>query len=156
MLDVEVRSLDPVRVAAIRHTGPYVDLGPCFERIMGWAFGKGIVGPGTRCLGLYHDNPREVPAERLRSAACVSVGPDVAADPSAGVEVIEVEGGEYAVATHVGPYTQLEAAYDELFGRWLPGSGRTLRDLPCYEVYLNDPRETKPEELRTAIHLPLA
>ena len=35
-------------------------------------------------------------------------------------------------------------------------SGRELRDdIPCYELYLNDPKQTPPEELLTDLHLPL-
>jgi AraC family transcriptional regulator len=40
--------------------------------------------------------------------------------------------------------------------QWYPESGEKLRDLPCFDVYLNrDPRRTKPENLRTEIYVPV-
>lgn len=156
MLEVNIRHVDPKRVAAIRHTGPYQEIGACFQRIMGWAFSKGCIGPETRILALYYDHPAEVPAAELRSAACVTAGQGFTGDPAAGVEAIDVEGGDYGVATFKGPYDQLELAYDWLFGQWLPQSGREPSDRPCVEVYLNNPQDTKPEDLLTEIYLPLA
>ncbi len=60
------------------------------------------------------------------------------------------------MTVHKGPYDRLEATYRELYGVWLPQSGETLRESPCFERYLNrDPRRTKPENLRTEIYFPL-
>jgi AraC family transcriptional regulator len=47
------------------------------------------------------------------------------------------------------------AAYDWLYGQWLPSSGREAADAPVFEDYLNSPRDTLPTELRTDIYLPL-
>jgi AraC family transcriptional regulator len=66
-----------------------------------------------------------------------------------------VAGGEYATTTHAGPYNNLGHTYAELLGQWVPRSGRELRDVPCFEVYLNDPQSTAPEDLLTDIYAPL-
>ena len=66
-----------------------------------------------------------------------------------------LEGGECAVLTHYGPYTQLGEAYRWLYGIWLPGSGREPRNAPPFEIYYGDPGQAPPEKLRTDIHLPL-
>lgn len=39
--------------------------------------------------------------------------------------------------------------------RWLPASGRDPSDRPPFEKYLNDPRITESDDLRTEIYLPL-
>ena len=70
-----------------------------------------------------------------------------------GVQVIP--GGDYAMTTHFGPYRKLGDTYAKLLGQWLPRSGRELRAAPCFEVYLNDPQSTDPEDLLTDIHAPL-
>ncbi len=49
----------------------------------------------------------------------------------------------------------MPAAYRWLFAEWLVKSGREPADAPCFEEYLNDPRETPPTELLTDIFLPL-
>ena len=60
------------------------------------------------------------------------------------------------MTTHTGSYSHLGQTYAEFLGQWLPRSGRELRDTPCFEVYLNDPQSTAPEDLLTDIYAPLA
>lgn len=100
-----------------------------------------------------HDDPQITAPEKIRYDACVTVGHDVRAEGEVGVQ--DVAGGEYAVTVHRGPYEKLHETYARLCGEWLPGSGREPAALPCYEVYLNDPKTTRPEELLTQIHMPL-
>jgi AraC family transcriptional regulator len=59
------------------------------------------------------------------------------------------------VITHFGPYAKLGETYTKLLGQWLPRSGRELHPTPCFEVYLNDPQSTEPEDLLTDIYAPL-
>jgi AraC family transcriptional regulator len=56
---------------------------------------------------------------------------------------------------HTGPYNELGTAYDWLYQTWLPMSGEELRNLPCLEEYLNDPRQVPAQELSTAVMMPL-
>jgi DNA gyrase inhibitor GyrI len=72
------------------------------------------------------------------------------------LRVLVIPGGDYAVTTHFGPYQKLGETYAKLLGQWLPRSGRELRSTPCFEVYLNDPQSTEPEDLLTDIYAPLA
>ena len=53
-------------------------------------------------------------------------------------------------------YGELEAAYDWLYRSWLPASGLEPADHPCFEIYLNDPRQVAPAALLTDVCLPLA
>ncbi|HEX3379751.1 MAG TPA: GyrI-like domain-containing protein [Paraburkholderia sp.] len=71
------------------------------------------------------------------------------------VSVTRIRGGEYAVLRHVGPYSDMRAAYEWLYGTWLVQSGREAADAPVFEEYLNSPKETAPAELVTEICLPL-
>lgn len=63
--------------------------------------------------------------------------------------------GRCAVLTYQGPYSGIATVYDALFGNWLPKSGEEPAYIPCFELYLNSPRETSPEDLLTKICLPL-
>ena len=65
-----------------------------------------------------------------------------------------IPGGDYAVLTHIGPYSGLGASYAQLFGQWLPRSGRRLRPTPSFEAYLNSPENTAPEDLIVDLHAP--
>lgn len=55
-----------------------------------------------------------------------------------------------------GPYAELEKPYDWLFGHWIPNSGKEITDFPPFEEYLNDPKDTPPNELLTRIYCLLA
>lgn len=150
-MEVRIETLAAIRVARIRHVGPYEDIGPCFERLLGWAADSGS-GIG-RVLSLSHDNPETTSAEELRSDACVEV-PDAVA-PKDGIVLEFVGGGRYAIHTYRGPYQGLRKAYRRLFEAWLPGSGEAVDDRPCMEIYRNSPLDTPAVQLVTDICLPL-
>jgi len=46
-------------------------------------------------------------------------------------------------------------AFRRVWGLWLPSSGEEVADLPCREIYLNDPTEVPEAELLTKICVPL-
>ncbi|WP_232316546.1 AraC family transcriptional regulator [Candidatus Burkholderia verschuerenii] len=104
---------------------------------------------------MYFDDPSAVAEDELRSMACAELFEPDAVQFEAPVSRFEIEGGEFAVLTHVGPYAQLCFAYQWLYGEWLPASGRETGDAPVFEVYLNNPRDTAPGELVTEIWLPV-
>lgn len=148
-----IKTLPSLRVACVRHTGPYHDCGAAWDRLGAIAGAAGDFGPGTQLLGISYDDPENVAPEALRYDAAFTVDDDF--EPHDGLEIRIVAGGDYAVLTHEGPYPGLRRAYRQLMGEWLPRSGRELADTPCFETYLNDPDTTAPAELLTDIHAPL-
>lgn len=153
VFDVTIREEAPLRLIAMAHRGPYTDIGGAFDRLQAWATARDLLEPTTRYFGLYHDDPKTVPAAQLRSDACITVGSDV--KPEDGLRVAEAPGGRVAVLRFRGPYAELEAAYEWLYGTWLPQSGEEPADAPVREEYLNDPRQVPPPELLTDIMVPL-
>ncbi|WP_454020149.1 AraC family transcriptional regulator [Azospirillum sp. Marseille-Q6669] len=154
MHDVTIRDLPPLRVAAMAHQGPYMNIGTTFERLYAWAAGRGLVGPETRSFALYYDDPESVPADHLRSEAALLVDGPIPEDGP--VRARDIPGGRHAVLIHKGPYAELERPYRWLYRDWLPSSGHAPADRPCVEEYLNNPRTLPPEEWLTEIRLPLA
>jgi AraC family transcriptional regulator len=152
-MDVRVETLPPQRVAFMRHTGPYREVGATFGRLFAWAGQRGYLSPQTRILGLAHDDPEVTPPERLRYDACMVVDDGFAGEGEVGVQ--EIAGGDYAATVHQGPYHRVAETYHRLCGEWAPQSGREIRSAPTFGVFLNDPNSTPPEELRTEIYLPL-
>jgi len=152
-MDVEIKTLGPMRVAFVRHVGPYNEVGQAWEKLCARLGAEGMLGGETRFIGVCYDDPEVTPPEKIRYDACVTV--DESFEPEADVGVQTLAGGEYAVTTHIGPYDQLGRTYAKLFGKWLPRSGRELRSVPCFEFYLNDPEGTDPEDLLTDIYAPL-
>ncbi len=66
-----------------------------------------------------------------------------------------LSGGEYAVATHHGPYDRLGQTYAKLCGQWLPENGYEPRSAPSFEIYRNNPQTTPAEDLLTDVHVPV-
>jgi AraC family transcriptional regulator len=150
---VESIVLPRMRVAAIEHRGDYQLTSRAFERLMTLAATTGLLTSNTRTIGMFHDDPAAVPQPELRSTACITV-PEAWA-PSDELVEAHVEGGRYAKIIHTGPYTELKGAYDWLYQTWLPTSTEELRNLPCLEEYLNDPRQVSAKDLKTSVMMPL-
>lgn len=153
-LEVRVETLKPMRLAFMRHVGPYAEVGTTWMRFLTWAGMKGLMGPQPILLGVVHDDPEVTPPEKVRYDACLVVDGRFRAEGDVGEQ--QIEGGVYAVATHRGPYDRLGETYLRLCGEWLPAAGYETRSAPCFERYRNSPRDTPAQDLLTDIHLPLA
>ena len=150
---VKIETPPARKVAFLRHVGSYTECGPMFQKLMQWAFSNNIMKQGTQLIGVSHDDPDVTDESKIRFDCCVTVDDSFAGEGD--IQVQTIEGGEYAILTHQGPYTELAPAYRWLFGVWLPASGREARNLPPYEIYHNNPQEVPPEELLTDIYVPL-
>jgi len=152
-LSVRVADLPPMRLAFMRHVGPYANVGQTWMRLLMWAGMRGLLSPGGTLLGIVHDDPEVTPPEKVRYDACLPV--DERFQPESDVGLQQLDGGMYAVVTHCGPYERLGDTYARLCGAWLPSSGHELRSAPCFEIYRNSPHDTAPQDLRTDIHVPI-
>lgn len=152
-MKVEIKQLKPIHVAFMRHVGPYSEVGKTWDQFLTLMGKDGYLAGNPMMLGICHDDPEVTPAAKIRYDACLSVDEDF--KPIGEIGVQDVAGGAYAVATHVGPYSELGRTYSELLGQWVPRSGHELRDTPCFEVYVTDPQSTPAEELMTDIYAPL-
>ena len=115
---------------------------------------QGDFGPSTQCIGIFFDDPRDTPQEKLRAKACVSV-PDSFTTDDPDIEITEVPAGEYGKVMHEGPYERLGDTYAWVHDEWLPKSGREFDDRPCFEIYLNDPSRVAPEKVKTVLRQPV-
>ncbi len=152
MQPVTTRTEPKRRVIALPHKGNYAEIGKSFEAFGALCESRSLWPQLGPIIGLYLDSPEDVPEDQLRSYAGAEFKGD--ATPQ-GMEDLHIPGGKTAVLTYKGPYSGIHAAYHSLFGNWLPASGEEPADQPCYEKYLNDPRDTAPEDLLTEICLPL-
>lgn len=149
-MEIEVREEGPRRAVCVSHRGPYYMIGSAFGRIAQWVQTHGV--DAREAVGIYYDDPSTVPPDQLRSHAGQFVANDFTTDDPA-VEVVDLDGGLFAVATHIGPYDGLMNAWSELYTQWMPTSGYEFGPGAAHEVYLNSCDNVPPEELRTEIHL---
>jgi len=65
------------------------------------------------------------------------------------IRASEIPSGKVATCLYTGPYSEMEPAYNAL-SRWIEDNGYEASGV-AYEMYLNDPDQTPPQELRTQI-----
>ena len=151
-MDVEIKTIAPMRLAAVRHRGRYHQIGEAFGRL-GALFG-GAPPSGTLMVAVYHDDPEAVAPEALRSDAALTLAPD--APLPSGTSELHLPGGKYACHRHVGPYSELPDVWPRLLGQWLPASGlRLVADGVSFEIYRNTPMDTAPAALITDLYVPV-
>ena len=153
-MQASIKTITPLRVAFVRHVGPYDQCDAAWNKLCAWAGPKGLLGPQTAFIGLCHDDPEVTRPENIRYDACATVPAGFAPEGEVGVK--EIGGGDYATALHVGPFDGLHAAYAWLCGVWAAEQGLELAGEPSLEFYLDDPDTTPPEKMRTEICVKLA
>lgn len=152
----KVLDLEAKQAIYIHLNGAYngLDFDGAFTRL--WSFVKEykLFTAGIEHFSIYHDDPEITESSRLRTDVCLVIHKP--AQPQGGIGIKEIQGGKYAVFNYTGPYHNLGAAYDYIFGEWLPDSGHQLRNnAPTLEKYLNNPQRVPPAKLKTEIYLPL-
>jgi DNA gyrase inhibitor GyrI/8-oxo-dGTP pyrophosphatase MutT (NUDIX family) len=143
----EIKRFPNTRVAFVNEVGPFSEAVPRgFQRLFAWLNAQGVQPIGAS-LGIFHDDPAKVPAEKLRSELCVPVAPDV--QGSGEVQVKEIAEFEAATIVYQGD-ANVTRAYNEVYD-WLRAQGYRDAGSPI-EVYLSKPGE----ELRAEIFVPIA
>ena len=149
-MNVTIKAQPELRVAGIRHIGPYHEIGRAFGRLGGIA---GKPPDGAQMIAIFHDDPDTTPADKLRSDAALSLPP--AAKAPNGLIEQRIPAGRYAMVLHKGGYEDLPKTWQQLRKEWLPANGHRAGN-PSYEIYLNTPMTTPKPELLTEIYLRLA
>lgn len=154
MIDVKIETLPARRLLAVLHVGDYMHVGDAFNKIGAMAGPLGLIGPQTKFMGVYYDDPDVTPVDARRAHAGITVPATFGPAPD-GFELLDVPAGDFAVGVHRGPYEQLPTSYKWLFGQWLPSSERDAANQPSREVYVNDPSNAAPADLITHIQIAL-
>lgn len=128
-----VRTLQPMSLACVRHTGPYehVPIG-MWDTLIDWARRHDIQRPYV-LLGIAHDAPGITEPAKLRFDAAIRVPEEFRSGRR--VAHLHFEGGLFALTTSVGPLTSLPAAYEEVFRRVRRDRSLDCLGLPCLEFY---------------------
>jgi AraC family transcriptional regulator len=136
-MKIEVTTLEPRRVAYLRHVGPYEGNHRSWLDFTARLRKDGLPRKDSLFIGVPLDNPKVTPPEKLRFDTCVTINDKYV--PARPVRVRTIVGGDYVVARNC-PFGAIARAYEQLFYSWLPGSGRRVRKAPSFLV-----REISPE-----------
>jgi AraC family transcriptional regulator len=137
-MSVKLIDREPVRVAYLRHTGPYgPEIGTFWMKTVApWMETNNLFG--RERFGISLDDPTVTKTAQCRYDACVQ-SPDgemLTGTPNHKV----IPGGKYACMPFEGTSAQIGAAWDSLLRDWLPRSSLQLDARPFFEHYPVDGR----------------
>jgi AraC family transcriptional regulator len=143
---VEVKELQKMTVAYIRHIGPYKGNDKLFEsiwnRLFAWAGPRGLIGgKDFKSLIIYHDDPNVTIEDKLRMSVCITVPANTKVEGEIGK--MELEAAKYVVARFEVTAQEFAQAWDWVYGQWFPASGYQPDDKPCFEMYPEEPKNGK-------------
>lgn len=141
---IEVKELPEMPIVYVRHIGAYKGNPALFQRLFGklcgWAGPRGLIRPPqTKFLCVYYDDPDVTEDERLRVDVAMTAPKDTPVDGEVGKNILPA--GKYAVGRFELSSPEFEEAWSGVMGGWLPQSGYQCDDRPCFEIYLNDPKQ---------------
>lgn len=148
--DLEIKSL-PAQPALLIRTRASVRqlgrvLGPSLAAVLEHLSELGETPAGPSFAAYYNNDMADLD---------VGIGFPVAkALPGKGeIQAGEIPTGKYATCLYTGPYSHIQAAYAAL--TQFVQDNHVEVTIQAYEMYLDDPSRTPPEELRTTVMLPL-
>lgn len=135
---VSIKDQAPVRVAYLRHVGPYGAAVASFWQQRFYPFMAQHKLLGRPIYGISHDDPNITAPDKCRYDTCVAVDDDFVARGDALITTIA--GGRYASLPFEGTPQDIGAAWMGLMRDWLPSSGYQIDARPCFEYYPPDAR----------------
>ena len=152
---VSIVEVQTVLVAGIRRRGSYSLIPVMIMELFAFLAERGIC-PAGGPVYLWHEGTVEAAfaADAAGTADIEIVVPVAGRFPPAGdISCYQLPGGRMARVIHRGPYQECTTTYERLF-RWIGEEGLQITG-PAREIYHNDPREVKPEEILTEILVPV-
>lgn len=156
MEEISIIEMGPQLVAGITRKGPYTLIPELLMKVFCYLEENGFFPVGMPAFICHETSPEAVMEANENGTAKVEVVWPVAADVqgSGEIKVYELPGGKMARAVHRGPYETSETTYLKLFS-WLEEKELCITG-PIREIYPNDPRTVKPENILTEILVPVS
>ncbi|MBT0964104.1 AraC family transcriptional regulator [Denitromonas iodatirespirans] len=154
-MNVKIVNFEDTPIALVEHRGDPKRVLETAAKFIAWrkATGRSPVKT-SMTFGIPHSDPKTTEPDDFRFDIAGSIEGDVPANDY-GVKSGLIPGGRCAVVRHTGSHDRIDESIYPLYRDWLPQSGETLRDFPCFFHYLNLIHEVDECELLTDIYLPV-
>lgn len=149
---IEVVSLEPLRLLAVRNIGDYRELNAGYTRLFDLVLAQVSPEDLESIYGIPGDDPRAVAPEHCRFTCALATGGR--GEASGELEELQLAGGRHAVLSRVGDYDQLHDALDALYA-WAIETGEPIADRPLFVKFLDDPEQMPADQQRALVYLPL-
>ncbi len=140
---VSLREQPELRLAYIRHIGPYFalegmsgaarGLDLAFDRLVDWAMARGLWENGTRIYGLCPHNIRVTPPRYCQYDVCIPVDEMVHADEV--VSIQHMKSMTYAAIETWGDTATLMQAWQWVIEDWAPSQGVIATSQTPFEIF---------------------
>lgn len=149
--DVQVKELPSRKVACLRKSGPYTQLGSAFEQLMGWAYSQMDVTNELR-LTMYHDNPKITDINVVEWSACVTIPEEM--DTHSEIQFAEIQGGKYAVGRFQISSKDFSNAWESM-SLWMVENGYHDCDAAPFEIYYSSKEDHHNDRFDVEICMPI-
>ncbi len=132
-MNVQFINRSPVKIAYLRHTGPYGAAISAFrmDTVAPWMVENDLMNRPR--YGISRDDPEVVAPDNCRYDAGVEIAEGRVC--TGNTQYAEIPGGRYAVLQFEGTPDKFVDAWASLLMDWLPASGLQLDARPCFEHY---------------------
>jgi len=151
LIAVKIKTTTPMSIAYLEHKGSYSELTPVFNKVMSYAMQKNLELAGPP-VGIYYDDPDQVPASELRCEIGVQVKGKPEVDPP--FRVKEIPSQEVGYALLKGPYEKIALHYPEIINSLVAQGYKIVG--PIIEIYRVSGPNIQPEEYLTEVWFPVA
>lgn len=152
-MTVDIASVEPLRLLAIRNTGAYAELNGSYGRLFELVLEQLQPELITGLYGVQYDDPRFVPGVECRAWCAVDTGGQGVARGE--LQALTIGGNQCLRLRHRGDYDQIAANLDTLYAYAIDVLGQELLPEPPFIHFLDDPDQTAVADLRADLHLPL-
>ncbi|WP_044642711.1 AraC family transcriptional regulator [Risungbinella massiliensis] len=121
-MKIVIKELPEIEVAFMRRTGSYFEPQVHWIKLTQWAVQNGLYPPHQSFIGISLDNPDLVENNLCRHDACVTLPKGFEKEKHHDVQFKNLDGGLYTVYPFYDTPEKLNAAYQYMFGQWLPNS----------------------------------
>lgn len=155
MDEITIVEIEAQQVLGINKTGSYTLIPELLMKIYEFAVSSKITICGPPLFLCHETCVESVTEANEKGTARIEVAWPVFGIVKGNREIkpYTLPGGKMVHIVHHGPYESCEPTYQRLF-TWIETRGLHISG-PIREVYLNDPRQVKPEEILTEIFVPV-
>lgn len=154
-MDITIRDIEPKRLGALKHDVSSTNFGETWHKFFPAVGAQDAIRPGAQFMAVFRPSgstsPEQAPPmESYAATMTLEEGQTVAAP------LVEMQSpsGKYAHWVYKGSYEGLGDAWPR-FVNGVAELGHSIDRRDWFEIYLDDPSTTAPEELRTALYLPV-
>lgn len=135
---IEIKQMPEIQLAAMRHVGPFDQIGQVYSKLFGWAGPKGLLAnPELKTATVYHDDPSVTDISKLRQSAGITVPHAIEAEGE--IIPVRIKAGKFAVGRFEITDKEFGQAWNSMC-IWVEESGykENSENGQHYELYHND------------------